>query len=51
MKVADRSLEAFRELAAAGIMEPVLGADGNPEADYEVTEGGRARRQKLLGEA
>ncbi len=32
IKVTDRSLEAFRELAAAGIMEPVPGADGNPES-------------------
>ncbi len=31
MKVTDRSLETFRELAAAGIMEPVPGADGNPD--------------------
>jgi len=41
MKVTDRSLEAFRELAA-GIMEPVPGADGNPEADYRFTEDGCA---------
>ena len=51
MKVIDRSLEAFRELAAAGIMEPVPGADGNPEADYRFTEDGWARRQELLSEA
>jgi len=51
MKVTDRSLEAFRELAAAGIMEPVPGADGNPEADYQFTEDGWARRQELLSEA
>jgi hypothetical protein len=51
MKVTDRSLEAFRELAAAGIMEPVPGADGNPEADYQFTEDGWARRQELLNEA
>ena len=51
MKVTDRSLEALRELAAAGIMEPVPGADGNPEADYQFTEDGWARRQELLSEA
>jgi hypothetical protein len=51
MKVTDRSREAFRELAAAGIMEPVSGADGNPEADYQFTENGWARRQELLSEA
>ena len=51
MKVTDRSLETFRELAAAGIMEPVPGADGNPEADYQFTEDGWARRQELLSDA
>jgi hypothetical protein len=51
MKVNDRSREAFRELAAAGIMEPVPGADGNPEADYQFTADGWARRQVLLSEA
>ena len=51
MKVTDRSLEVFRELAAAGIMEPVPGADGNPEADYQFTEDGWARREELLSEA
>jgi len=51
MKVTDRSLEAFRELAAAGIMEPMPGADGNPEADYRFTVDGWARRQELLREA
>ena len=30
MKVTDRSLEAFRELAAAGIMEPVPGRMATP---------------------
>ncbi len=50
MKVTDRSREAFRELAAAGIMEPVPGADGNPEVDYQFTEDGWARRQELLSE-
>ena len=46
MKVNDSSLEAFRELAAAGIMEPVPGEDGNPEADYRFTEDGWVRRQE-----
>ena len=40
MKVTDCPLAAFRELAGAGIMEPVPGADGNPEADYQFTEDG-----------
>jgi hypothetical protein len=51
MKVTDRSLEAFRELAAAGVMEPVPGVVGNPESDYQFTEDGWARRQELLSEA
>jgi hypothetical protein len=51
MRVTDRSLEAFRELAVAGIMEPMLGADGSPEADYRFTEHGWAQRQELLNEA
>jgi hypothetical protein len=51
MKVTGRSREAFRELATAGIMEPVPGADGNSEADYRFTEDRWARRQELLSEA
>jgi len=51
MNVTDRSLEAFRELAAAGIMEQVPGADGNPEADYQFTEDGWARREGLISAA
>ena len=51
MKVTDSSLEAFRELATAGIMEPPPGANGNPETDYQFTEDGWARRQELLSEA
>ena len=39
MKVSDRSLAAFRELAAAGIMESVPGADGNPEVDIPIHRG------------
>jgi hypothetical protein len=51
MKVTDGSLEAFRELAAAGIMEPVPGEAGKLEADYQFTGDGWARRQELLSEA
>jgi hypothetical protein len=43
-----RSREAFPELAAARIMEPVRGADGNAEAEYHFTEDGWARLQLLL---
>jgi hypothetical protein len=51
VKVTDHSQEAFRELAAAGIIEPVPGADGNLEPDYRFTEVGWARRQELLSDA
>ncbi len=51
MPVTGVSLEAFRELTAAGIMEPVPGADGNPEADYRFNEDGWARRHELLSKA
>ena len=34
----DRRLDAYRELAAAGIMEPLPDAVGNPEADFRFTE-------------
>jgi len=51
IKVTDRSREAFRKLAAAGIMEPMTGADGNPVADYQFTDDGWARRQELLSAA
>src|SRR5271166_573916 len=42
---------ALSESAVAVLMEPVPGADGNPEADYQFTEDGWARRQELLSEA
>ncbi len=41
-------LEAYRELAAAGIMEPVAGADGTPDADFRFTEAGMERREEIL---
>jgi hypothetical protein len=44
MPVRERNLAAFRELVAAGIMEP----DGE---DFRFTEDGWARREELLGEA
>jgi hypothetical protein len=37
-------LPAYRELAAAGIMEPVPGSDG----EYRFTEEGHARRESIL---
>jgi hypothetical protein len=51
IKVTDRSRAAFRELAAAGIMEPVSDGDGNPEGDFRFTEDGAARREELLRES
>jgi hypothetical protein len=39
-------LAAYRELAAAGIMEPVPGT----EADYRFTDEGSARREEILRE-
>ena len=39
-------LAAYRELAAAGIMEPVPGT----EADYRFTDEGYARREEILRE-
>ncbi len=40
-------LPAYRELAAAGIMEPVPGS----ERDYRFTEDGRRQREEILAEA
>ena len=50
-RVKESRLPAYRELAAAGIMEPVPGADGNAEADDQFTGHGWARRHELLSEA
>ena len=46
VKDAARRLPAYRELADAGIMEPVPGSDG----EYRFTEGGYARREAILRE-
>src|ERR1017187_10798251 len=40
-------LPAYRELAAAGVMEPVPGT----ELDYRFTEDGLRQREELLAEA
>jgi hypothetical protein len=45
-KAKERRLPAYRELAAAGIMEPVPGSD----ADFRFTEDGWARREEILRE-
>jgi hypothetical protein len=44
MLVTDRRLAAYRELAAAGIMEPVPGSD----TEYRFTEEGMEHREKIL---
>jgi hypothetical protein len=46
-KNTESRLPAYRELAAAGIMEPVPGAEG----EYRFTETGHARREEVLKEA
>lgn len=48
MPVNERRLVAYRELAEAGIMEPVTGADGIPEVEYRFTEHGWNRREEIL---
>jgi hypothetical protein len=44
MPVTDRRLAAYRELAAAGIMEPVPGS----ESEYRFTEEGMEHREEIL---
>ena len=46
----ERDLRAYRELAAAGIMEPLSDAAGNPEADFRFTADGWVQRDELLAE-
>jgi len=49
--VSERSLDAYRDLAAAGIMEAVPDAAGNPEADFRFTTDDRLRRERWLDAA
>jgi hypothetical protein len=49
--IRERDLESFRELVGAGIMEPVRGPDGNPEADFRFTEDGFQQREEILRDA
>lgn len=46
--VTEKWKESFRELVAAGIMEPVPGPDGEPEAAFRFTEEGMTRREEIL---
>src|SRR5262249_12711196 len=51
MPVNAQRLGAYRELVAAGVMEPVAGADGMPEVEFRFTEEGWARREEILRDA
>ncbi len=46
--VTPENLEAYRELARAGIMYPVSGFASGPEAVFRFTEAGWARREEWL---
>jgi hypothetical protein len=48
IRVSERTLDAYRDLAAAGIMEPVPDAAGNPEVDFRFTTDDRVRREDWL---
>jgi hypothetical protein len=45
-KVTAKNLEAYRELARAGIMEPVSGMFGGPESTFRFTSDGWSRRDE-----
>jgi hypothetical protein len=47
-RVDDTNLAAYRELAAAGIMDPVSGMTRGPEANFRFTESGWASRLEIL---
>jgi hypothetical protein len=51
MPVTEQRLPAFRELVAAGIMEPVPDAEGNPEGEFRFTTDDRMRREAWLDAA
>ena len=44
----DQTREAFRELARAGLMEPISGFVHGPEAHYRVTEAGAKLREEIV---
>ncbi len=46
--VDESNLPAYRELAAAGIMDPVSGFRHGPEAMFRFTENGWGRRLEIL---
>ena len=45
-KVTAENLEAYRELARAGIMDPVSGMFGGPESNFRFTDEGWSRRDE-----
>jgi hypothetical protein len=51
MPVTEQRLPAFRELVAAGIMEPVSDAEGNAEADFRFTTDDPIRHEAWLDSA
>jgi hypothetical protein len=46
--VTRENLEAYRELARAGIMEPVSGMFGGPESAFRFTDLGWSRRDEWI---
>jgi hypothetical protein len=48
-RVDDSNREAYRELARAGIMYPVSGFVGGPEASFRFTDEGWERRHEFIG--
>jgi hypothetical protein len=47
-KVTAENLEVYRELARAGIMEPVSGMFGGPESAFRFTNKGWSRRDEWI---
>ena len=48
-RVTVENREAYRELARAGIMDPVSGFIGGPESSFRFTEEGWDRREEWVG--
>jgi hypothetical protein len=48
-RVTGENLEAYRELARAGIMYPVSGFLGGPESSFRFTQEGWDRREEWVG--
>jgi hypothetical protein len=45
--VTEANKSAYRELAVAGLMDPVSGFTRGPEANFRLSEAGWARRQEF----